>query len=157
MTARPRYSHPWTVLHKGEFRDAFLRCGWEPPNLPITCGCGAQFNVAHAMQCMLGELEASFSHAWSIAIFSSRGPGTNIANLCVVGGLCLILLGFPDGVLGFVHLLRVQLLGPRSKEAGAVSSSDPLNCFSRWVHGFAMPSPANLAGRLNSSRSMSLT
>ena len=55
VTARPRYSHPWTVLHKGEFRDAiYLRYGWEPPNLPITCGCGAQFNVAHAMQCMLG-------------------------------------------------------------------------------------------------------
>ena len=55
VTARPRYSHPWTVLHKGEFRDAiYLRYGWEPPNLPITCGCGAQFNVAHAMQCTLG-------------------------------------------------------------------------------------------------------
>ena len=55
VTARPRYSHPWTVLHKGEFRDAiYLRYGWEPPNLPETCGCGAAFNVAHAMQCMLG-------------------------------------------------------------------------------------------------------
>ena len=48
--------HPWTVLQKGEFRDAiYLRYGWEPPNLPITCGCGAQFNVARAMQCMLGR------------------------------------------------------------------------------------------------------
>lgn len=55
VTARPRYSHPWTVLHKGEFRDAiYLRYGWEPPKLPSTCGCGAPFNVAHAMQCMLG-------------------------------------------------------------------------------------------------------
>ena len=55
MTARPRYSHPWTVLHKGEFRDAiYLRYGWEPPKLPEKCGCGASFNVAHAMQCMLG-------------------------------------------------------------------------------------------------------
>ena len=55
VTARPRYSHPWTVLHKGEFRDAiYLRYGWEPPKLPEKCGCGASFNVAHAMQCMLG-------------------------------------------------------------------------------------------------------
>ena len=55
MTVRPRYSHPWTVLHKGEFRDAiYLRYGWEPPKLPEKCGCGASFNVANAMQCMLG-------------------------------------------------------------------------------------------------------
>ena len=55
VTARPRYSHPWTVMHKGEFRDAiYLRYGWEPPNLPEKCGCGAAFDVAHAMQCMLG-------------------------------------------------------------------------------------------------------
>ena len=55
MTARPLNSHPWTVLNKGEFRDAlYLRYGWEPLRLPEKCGCGAQFNVPHAMQCMTG-------------------------------------------------------------------------------------------------------
>ena len=58
VAARPRYSDPWTVLHKGEFRDAiYLRYGWEPPKLPSTCGCGALDNAAHAMQCMLGGLD----------------------------------------------------------------------------------------------------
>jgi hypothetical protein len=50
VTARPLNSHPWTVLNKGEFRDAlYLRYGWEPLRLPEKCGCGAQFNVPHAM------------------------------------------------------------------------------------------------------------
>ena len=55
VTARPLHSHPWTVLNKGQFRDAiYLRYGWEPSRLPETCRCGARFNVAHAMQCMTG-------------------------------------------------------------------------------------------------------
>ena len=55
VTARPLHSHPWTILHKGQFRDAlYLRYGWDPVRLPEKCGCGAQFNVAHAMQCMVG-------------------------------------------------------------------------------------------------------
>ena len=43
------------MLDKGQFRDAiYLRYGWEPLRLPEKCGCGAQFNVPHAMQCMTG-------------------------------------------------------------------------------------------------------
>ena len=54
VTARPLHS-PWTVLNKGQFRDAiYLRYGWEPLGLPEKCRCGAQFNVTHAMQCMTG-------------------------------------------------------------------------------------------------------
>jgi hypothetical protein len=55
VTARPLHSHPWTVLNKGQFRDAiYLRYGWEPLRLPEQCRCGARFTVAHAMQCMTG-------------------------------------------------------------------------------------------------------
>ena len=54
VTARPLHQHS-TVLHKGDFRDAiYLRYGWEPPKLPEKCGCGAHYDVTHAMQCMTG-------------------------------------------------------------------------------------------------------
>ena len=55
VTARPLRIYPWTVLNKGQFRDAiYLRYGWEPRLLPEKCGCGATFNVAHALTCMTG-------------------------------------------------------------------------------------------------------
>merc|ERR1712194_2577 len=64
VTARPLLSHPWTVLNKGEFRDAiYLRYGWEPPRMPEKCGCGAKFTVAHAMQCMTGGCRGQMHNA----------------------------------------------------------------------------------------------
>ena len=42
-------------LHKGEFRDALcLRYGWQLGSTPLTCSCGAQFSVDHAMVCHMG-------------------------------------------------------------------------------------------------------
>ena len=31
-----------------------LRYGWTPTELPVTCGCGEEFNVKHALSCLLG-------------------------------------------------------------------------------------------------------
>ena len=54
VTAIPLYEHS-TVLHKGDFRDAMcLRYGWDLEGLPGYCGCGHEFDVQHAMQCMYG-------------------------------------------------------------------------------------------------------
>ena len=54
VTAIPLYDHS-TVLHKGEFRDAMrLRYGWDLEGLQGYCGCGHEFDVQHAMQCMYG-------------------------------------------------------------------------------------------------------
>jgi len=54
VTAMPSFDHD-TVLHKGEFTDAiYTRYGWEIPDLPLTCPCGASFRVQHALDCMLG-------------------------------------------------------------------------------------------------------
>ena len=54
LTARPCHEH-FTILNKSDFRDAiYLRYGWQPPNLPTLCRCGASFTVQHAMECMHG-------------------------------------------------------------------------------------------------------
>ena len=45
------------MLHKGDFVDAcYIRYGWTLLNLPLTCPCGAQFSVQHALDCQLGGL-----------------------------------------------------------------------------------------------------
>ena len=37
-------------LNKSEFRDGiYLRYGWEPTKTPLTCACGADFYLAHAL------------------------------------------------------------------------------------------------------------
>ena len=42
-------------LHKGAFRDALaLRYGWPLQNVPITCSCGKNFTVEHALSCAKG-------------------------------------------------------------------------------------------------------
>ena len=42
-------------LTKSEFRDGIhLRYGWDPPNLPQRCACGAQFDITHALHCAKG-------------------------------------------------------------------------------------------------------
>ena len=42
-------------LNKSEFRDGiYLRYGWEPTKTPLTCVCGANFNVTHALHCAKG-------------------------------------------------------------------------------------------------------
>jgi hypothetical protein len=54
VTATPLYDHA-TVLHKGDFVDAvYMRYGWTLPDLPVSCPCGAAFNMQHALDCMLG-------------------------------------------------------------------------------------------------------
>jgi hypothetical protein len=57
VTACPSYEHG-TVLHKRDFVDAcHIRYGWELLNLPTTCGgCGAAFDVQHALNCKHGGL-----------------------------------------------------------------------------------------------------
>ena len=47
-----------TELERDEFRDAvLLRMGLTPKNLPNQCdGCGATFNVEHALTCKKGGL-----------------------------------------------------------------------------------------------------
>ena len=43
------------ALHKGAFRDALaLRYGWQPNGTPITCACGTNFSVEHALSCAKG-------------------------------------------------------------------------------------------------------
>jgi len=43
------------TLHKGAFRDAIaLRYGWQPLHTPITCACGTNFTVEHALSCPMG-------------------------------------------------------------------------------------------------------
>ncbi len=54
VTAAPSYDHG-TILNKGEFVDSVcMRYGWDLPDLPITCACGAGFSVQHALDCMIG-------------------------------------------------------------------------------------------------------
>ena len=54
VTALPLFDHE-TVLNKGEFIDAvYIRYGWTLPDLPLTCVCGAPFDVQHALDCMIG-------------------------------------------------------------------------------------------------------
>jgi hypothetical protein len=56
VTAAPSFDHG-TVLHKGEFVDAcYIRYGWTLLDLPLTCPCGAQFSLQHALDCQLGGL-----------------------------------------------------------------------------------------------------
>ena len=73
VTAMPNYDHG-TVLHKGEFVDAcYIRYGWTLLDLPLTCACGAPFNVQHALGCALGGLRtiqqrhdcAVYERSWS--------------------------------------------------------------------------------------------
>jgi hypothetical protein len=54
VTTAPSFDHG-TVLNKGEFVDAvYMRYGWELPNLPLNCVCGAAFSLQHALDCMIG-------------------------------------------------------------------------------------------------------
>ena len=42
-------------LNKSEFRDGvYLRYGWEPTKTPLTCACGANFNLTHTLHCAKG-------------------------------------------------------------------------------------------------------
>ena len=42
-------------LTPNEFHDAIaLRMAWAPIDLPITCQCGLEFTVSHALSCQLG-------------------------------------------------------------------------------------------------------
>ena len=42
-------------LNKSEFRDGiYLRYGWEPINIPLTCACGQSFDLTHAVHCEKG-------------------------------------------------------------------------------------------------------
>ena len=42
-------------LNKSEFRDGiYLRYGWEQTKTPLTCACGADFNLTHALHCAKG-------------------------------------------------------------------------------------------------------
>ena len=48
-------SHQGFVLNKSEFRDALcLRYGKSIKNLPSNCGCGAKYDVNHALNCHRG-------------------------------------------------------------------------------------------------------
>ena len=39
-------------LNKSEFRDEiYLRYGWEPTNIPLTCACGQSFDLTHPLHC----------------------------------------------------------------------------------------------------------
>ena len=54
LTALPLSVHGF-CLHKGAFRDAVcLRYNWQPDRLPLTCACGEQFSVRHALSCPTG-------------------------------------------------------------------------------------------------------
>ena len=40
------------ILNKSEFRDGiYLRYGLELTKTPLTCACGASFNLTHALPC----------------------------------------------------------------------------------------------------------
>ena len=42
-------------LNKSEFSDGiYLRYGWEPTKTTLTCACGANFNLTHALHCAKG-------------------------------------------------------------------------------------------------------
>ena len=42
-------------LNKSEFQDGnYLRYGWEPTNIPLTCACGQSFDPTHAIHCAKG-------------------------------------------------------------------------------------------------------
>ena len=42
-------------LNKSEFRDeVYVRYGWEPTNIPLTCACSQSFDLTHALHCAKG-------------------------------------------------------------------------------------------------------
>ena len=54
VTAVPHYDHG-TILHKGDFVDSLcMRYGWQIKCLATECGCGARFDLQHALNCPLG-------------------------------------------------------------------------------------------------------
>ena len=54
LTTLPIEHHGF-LLHKGAFRDAIhLRYGWDLPDIPSKCVCGATFTIDHTMTCAKG-------------------------------------------------------------------------------------------------------
>ena len=54
LSALPLQTLGYT-LNKQEFKDAiYLRYGWNIPNTPFHCGCGAKNSVDHTLNCKLG-------------------------------------------------------------------------------------------------------
>ena len=54
LSKEPSYEHG-TALHKSDLNDALnIRYGWTILNLPPQCGCGAAFDLQHALSCPLG-------------------------------------------------------------------------------------------------------
>ena len=54
VTAVPHYDHG-TILHKGDFVDSLcIRYGWAIKDLATECGCGARFELQHALDWPLG-------------------------------------------------------------------------------------------------------
>ena len=54
LSALPLQAMGYT-LNKQEFKDAiYLRYGWNIPNTPYHCGCGAKNSVDHTLNCKLG-------------------------------------------------------------------------------------------------------
>ena len=54
LNALPLSSYNFN-LNKSEFRDSFyLRYEREPTKTPLTCACGVNFNLTHALHCAKG-------------------------------------------------------------------------------------------------------
>ena len=141
-------------LHKGEFRDALcLRYGWQLGSTPLTCSCGAQFSVDHAMVCHMGGFPTIRHNKIRdiTVLYSLRSAVTLLLNLS------------SNRLVGkhFKHVLPTQMMVPDLTSAQGVFGT--LHRMHSSTYGFSTQThpaivvqrPLPPTGDMNKQRSVS--